>query len=104
MTISVDLHVKHQFTLSTLYPCKTADSFYFILELSMKACLNNEMQLQEIDITLHISRRMGKPTICIGENKGADQLRGNREADRRLCFRYMDSTFTLLPSSKISSF
>ena len=22
-----------------------------------------------------------------GENKGADQLRGNREADRRLCFR-----------------
>ena len=24
---------------------------------------------------------MGKPTICIGENKDADQLRGNREAD-----------------------
>ena len=22
---------------------------------------------------------MGKPTICIGENKDADQLRGNRE-------------------------
>ena len=22
---------------------------------------------------------MGKPTICIGENKGADQLRGNRQ-------------------------
>ena len=35
---------------------------------------------------------MGKPTICIGENKGADQLRGNREADQRLCFRYSDST------------
>ena len=28
---------------------------------------------------------MGKPTICIGENKDADQLRGNREADQRLC-------------------
>ena len=27
---------------------------------------------------------MGKPTICIGENKGAEQLRGNREADQRL--------------------
>ena len=26
------------------------------------------------------------------ENKDADQLRGNREADQRLCFRYMDST------------
>ena len=24
---------------------------------------------------------MGKPTICIGENKDADQLRGNREAE-----------------------
>ena len=35
---------------------------------------------------------MGKPTICIGENKGADQLRGNREADQRLCFRYSDNT------------
>ena len=30
---------------------------------------------------------MGKPAICLGENKGADQLRGNREADQRLCFR-----------------
>ena len=39
---------------------------------------------------------MGKPTICIGENKGADQLRGNCEADQRLCFRYSDSTIPLL--------
>ena len=45
---------------------------------------------------------MGKPTICIGENKDADQLRGNREADQRLCFRYMDSTIPLLSESKIS--
>ena len=36
---------------------------------------------------------MRKPTICMGENKDADQLRGNREADQRLCFRYTDSTF-----------
>ena len=35
---------------------------------------------------------MGKSTICIGENKDADQLRGNREADQRHCFRYSDST------------
>ena len=52
----------------------------------------------------HMSRRMGKPTICIGENKGADQLRGNREADQRLCFRYTDSTIPLLFKSKISRF
>ena len=47
---------------------------------------------------------MGKPTICIGKNKDADQLRGNREADQRLCFRYSDSTIPLLLRSEISSF
>ena len=51
-----------------------------------------------------MSRLMGKPTICIGENKDADQLRGNRKADQRLCFRYSDSTIPLLPKSEISSF
>ena len=52
---------------------------------------------------MYLSRRMGKPTICIGENKGADQLRSNCEADQRLCFRYTDSTIPLLSKSKISS-
>ena len=47
---------------------------------------------------------MGKPTICIGENKDADQLRGNREAEQSLCFRYTDSTFPLLFKSEILSF
>ena len=53
---------------------------------------------------------MGKPTICIGKNKdadqlrGYDQLRGNREADQRLCFHYSDSTISLLLKSEISSF
>ena len=51
-----------------------------------------------------LSRPIGKQTICIGENKDADQLRGNREADQRLCFRYSDSTIPLLLNSKISSF
>ena len=46
---------------------------------------------------------MGKPTNCIGENKDADQLRGNREADQHLCFRYSDSTVPLLLKSKVSS-
>ena len=39
---------------------------------------------------------MRKPAFCICENKDADQLRGNREADQRLCFRYIDSTIPLL--------
>ena len=47
---------------------------------------------------------MRKPTICICENKDADQLRGNREADQRLCFHYMDSTIPLLLKSEIASF
>ena len=46
---------------------------------------------------------MRKPVFSICENKDADQLRGNREADQRLCFRYSDSTIPLLPESEISS-
>ena len=51
-----------------------------------------------------MSRLMRNPTICICEIKDADQLRGNREADQRICFRYMDSTIPLLHKSEISSF
>ena len=51
-----------------------------------------------------MSHPIGKPTICINENKGADQLRIICEADQRLCFRYSDSTFPLLLKSEISSF
>ena len=47
---------------------------------------------------------MRKPTICMGENKDADQLRGNREADQRLCFRYTDRTFPPPLIPKLSRF
>ena len=47
---------------------------------------------------------MRKPDFCLCENKGADQLRSNCEADQRLCFRYTDSTLSLLIKSEISSF
>ena len=43
---------------------------------------------------------MRKPAFCICENKDADQLRGNHEADQRLCFRYTDSTIPLLSKSE----
>ena len=46
---------------------------------------------------------MRKPAFCICKNKDADQLRGNREADQRLCFRYRDSTIPLLSKSEIPS-
>ena len=51
-----------------------------------------------------MSRHMGKPTICVGENKGADQLRSDCEADQCLCFRYSESTVPLLLKSEISRF
>ena len=46
---------------------------------------------------------MGKPTICIGENKDADQLRGNREADQRLsATRIVQFLFYLNPKFQAS--
>ena len=47
---------------------------------------------------------MRKPDFCICENKDANQLRGNREADQRLFFCYTDSAIPLLPEYEISSF
>ena len=44
---------------------------------------------------------MGKPTICLGENKGADQLRSYCEADQRLCFR---CTYSTIPSSTLAKY
>ena len=40
-----------------------------------------------------------KTGFCICENKDADQFRGNREADQRLCFRniHVDSAIPLVP-------
>ena len=33
-----------------------------------------------------LRRVVRKPAFCICENKGADQLHGNRTADQHLCF------------------
>ena len=74
-------------------PCYKKVRVYFSVE--RKVYIFNQV---------YLSCLVGKPTICIGENKDADQLRGNREADQRLCFRYSDSTIPLLLKSEISSF
>ena len=47
--------------------------------------------------TRDMSLVVRKPAFGLCENKDADQLRGNRKADQRLCFRYTDSTIPLLP-------
>ena len=53
--------------------------------------------------TLYMSRVVRKPAFCICENKDADQLRGNPEADQHLCFRYIYNTIPLFPKYEISS-
>ena len=61
-----------------------------------ESLVNWSIHLMRYQNDYYMSCPMEKPTICIGENKDADQLRGNREADQRLCFRYKDSTIPLL--------
>ena len=48
---------------------------------------------------------MRKPDFCLGENKGADQLRGNREADHAFVFatRIVQFLFYLNPKFQASS-
>ena len=46
---------------------------------------------------------MRKQAFCICENKDADQLCGDREADQRFCFRYTDGTIPLLPNPKFQA-
>ena len=56
-----------------------------------------------VAVVIIIELVVRKPSFCICENKDADQLRGNREADQRLCFRHIDSTIPILSKSEISS-
>ena len=67
---------------------------------NFRTCL---LKITKIHLAVEMIRGGRKPTFCICENKDPDQLRGNREADRRLCFRYIDSTIPLLPKSEIQS-
>ena len=51
----------------------------------------------------YMSLVMRKPAFCICENKDADQLRGNREADQRLCFCYIDSKSLFFLNTKFQA-
>ena len=46
---------------------------------------------------------MRKSVLCICENKGAEQLRGNCAAELHLCLHYIDSTIHLLSKSEFQS-
>ena len=57
----------------------------------MKTCPCN-VTCNPLTPQFYMSLVMRKPAFCICENKDAEQLCGNREADQRLCFRYTDTT------------
>ena len=73
-----------------------------ILHLQKASFLMTRLISFQPSIYIYMSRVMRKPTFDICENKDADQLRGNREADQPLCFRYIDSIIPLLSKSEIS--
>ena len=50
------------------------------------------MKIEDFNSNHNWNLIMRKPAFCISENKGADQVRSNHEADQHLCFRYKDST------------
>ena len=52
---------------------------------------------------VHPLGNIKKRDFCMCENKGADQLRSNCEANQRLCFRYTDSSISHR-SSQIQDF
>ena len=56
------------------------------------------------ELIFKMSHFVRKQDYCLCENKGADQLCSNCEADQRLCFRYRNSTISHLLISKISNF
>ena len=61
---------------------------------------SNKGKLSKLRYLSKMSHHIRKSTICICENKGADQLRSNCEADQHLCFRYRDSAIPFLLKSQ----
>ena len=89
--------LRHYTNISTIFMkllqhMRQLDSLVFVMVCQGESNVHPQMRLV-----------MRKPAFCICENKDADQLRGNREADQHLCFRYTDSTIPLLPKFEISS-
>ena len=78
----------------------SAEQIRDILDLLLKNTTVDQLFMKTNVDAFHeqdnLSLVVRKPVFCICENEDADQLRGNREADQRLCFRYIDSTIPLL--------
>ena len=67
-------------------------------------CLHYSIKLGESNMQTELNEpRHEKTGFSHVRKQSKDQLRGNREADQRLCFRYIGSTIPLLSKSEISS-
>ena len=99
-----DVQQAGQFAVNSIHPYCQLISIYeahkqvkakishFFQATDANSCTCTGLYLLHNNCHSNKSRRMGKPTLSIGENKGTDQLRSNGEADQRHCFRYTNST------------
>ena len=67
------------------------------------SAISNRLSVRPKCVVLFMSLVVRKPAFCICENKDADYLHSECEADQGLCFRYMGSTIPLLCKSEFSS-
>ena len=89
------LHLVTQFIVKTEFTQKHKYAELFFLSIFYSQTM--------LYYKSELSGVMSKPAFCKCENKDADQLRGNREADQHLCFRYIDSTILVFHIYEISS-
>ena len=87
-----------QFVLKHRVQCL---QWYITLVVSFASYPCNELKTHVGRPKCESDTSIVRHVLC--ENKDADQLRGNRKADQRLCSRYSDSTIPLLLESEISS-
>ena len=94
-TFTCNMFIKVRYTMYSAPFCPR----WLCYSWAFSSCIN----ICCVEIVKDKMSLLRKQAFCICENKDADQLRGNREADQRLCFRYTDSTIPLLPIYKTSS-
>ena len=85
-------------------PMNTDNDYYrpFFSDLFISDAMLVVRYMLEKHLTHHMSYVVRKPTFAYAK-KDLDQLHSKCAADQHLCFRYIDSTFSLFSKSQISS-
>ena len=83
------IHVKEKANVKTLRRCFVTVGSYTFPNSPVLVNYQNSFGFLALAVK-YMSLVVRKLAFCICENKDADQLRGDREADQRLCFRYTD--------------